>query len=300
MKQAILITAYKDFEQLKDLIREFDKNFNIYIHLDKKSTFKEKEINLIRKNDRVKFFDKKYKINWGGINHLKSYLLLAEKALMDVQNTHFHLITGQDYPIKNTEYFKKLLFNNTEDKLDYLEYFKMSVSSWENGGMDRLVYYNFYDLFNFKSFFGKKCIHLILKIQKKLNFKRSIKFTEQLYGGSTYWTLSRNTLQFVIDFTKQNPVFFKRFKYTSCAEEIYFQTVIMNSEFSKNVINDNLRFIDWNKGEGYSPAYLEENDYETIVASNKLFARKIDSTKKKLKQMLINHIKNADLCAKPK
>jgi hypothetical protein len=154
----------------------------------------------------------------------------------------------------------------------------------KDGGMGRLEYYNFYDLFNAKSSLGKKGLYFTKKLQMKLKVKRDMNFKEQLFGGSTYWTLSRQTLQFVIDFTEQNPAFFRRFKYTFCAEEIYFQTVIMNSEHSKNVINDNLRFIDWENGEDGSPAFLNENDFDRIVNTNNLFARKIDSNK--LKQML--------------
>ena len=103
-------------------------------------------------------------------------------------------------------------------------------------------------------------------------------------GGATYWTLSREILQLALNFTRQNPAFFKRFKYTFCAEEIYFQTVIMNSEYSINVINDNLRFIDWENGTGGGQAFLDESDYEIIIKTNKFVTRKIDSNK--LKQMI--------------
>ena len=46
MKQAILITAYKDFEQLVLLIDQFDNDFNFYIHIDKKSSIR-------NTNDRI-------------------------------------------------------------------------------------------------------------------------------------------------------------------------------------------------------------------------------------------------------
>ncbi|MFT5859680.1 MAG: hypothetical protein ACI865_001784 [Flavobacteriaceae bacterium] len=291
MKHALLITAYKDFKQLAQLVNEFDENFNIYIHIDKKSKVNQKTIQCILKNANVAYIETKYTVNWGGINHLKSYLLLSEEALKNDQNEYFHLITGQDYPLKNNEYFNELLFNSTDEKISYLDYSKMpALKLWTtDGGMGRLEYYNFYDLFNAKSSLGKKSLYYIKKLQLKLKFKRAINIKQQLYGGSTYWTLPRNTLQFVINFTEQNPVFFRRFKYTFCAEEIYFQTVIMNSEHAKNVINDNLRFIDWENAKDGGPAFLDESDYERIVSSNKLFARKIDSNK--LKQMLATHKK---------
>ena len=296
MKQGILITAYKDFEQLIDLIKMFDEDFNFYIHIDKKSKFNQNTIKEISEIPNVIYLTKRYIVNWGGVNHLRAILLLSEKALLNSENKVFHLITGQDFPIKNKDYFKNLLLDNSNQ--NYLDFFKMPASCWKNGGMNRLEYYNFYDLFNAKKNLGKICILCSQNIQHKLNLKRNINFSKQLYGGSTYWTLNRDVLRYVIDFTNQNPMFFKKFRFTFCAEEIYFQTIIMNSEFADSVTNDNLRFIDWKTGRGGFPAFLDEDDYESLLASHKLFARKIDSKKNKLKQMLTLCISNGRQCGK--
>ncbi|MDR2683370.1 MAG: hypothetical protein LBB64_05820, partial [Dysgonamonadaceae bacterium] len=57
-------------------------------------------------------------------------------------------------------------------------------------------------------------------------------------------------------------------------EEIYFQTVLLNSEYAKNIVNDNLRYVSWKNAREESPAFLDNDDYEEIKMSNKLFARK--------------------------
>ena len=90
MKQAILITAYKDIELLKTLVNSFNDNFNIYIHIDKKTSYLTHDINLIKAKFNVKVIDSIYKINWGGFNHLRAILHLAKKALLDNEN-HFFL-----------------------------------------------------------------------------------------------------------------------------------------------------------------------------------------------------------------
>jgi hypothetical protein len=289
MKHALLITAYKDFEQLDHLLKQFDENFNIYIHIDKKSKMENDVFEQILKNPRVEFLEKRYTVNWGGLNHLKSYLSLSQEALKNLENGYFHLITGQDFPLKNSHYFNNLLFNSDSEEISYINFAEMpAMKLWNiDGGMGRLKYYNFYDVFNARSSFGKKALGYLRKLQEKLNFNRAIKIEGQLYGGSTYWSLPRNTLQFVLDYTAQNPRFFRRFKYTFCAEEMYFQTIIMNSTYSKNVINDNLRFIDWNNGKDGGPSFLEPKDYERVVSTDKLFARKIDSFH--LKQLLTSN-----------
>ena len=44
MKHGLLVTAHRDFEQLRDLVSFFDMDFEIYLHLDKKCNFSEEEI----------------------------------------------------------------------------------------------------------------------------------------------------------------------------------------------------------------------------------------------------------------
>lgn len=286
MKHAILITSYKDFEQLKELINVFDDTFNIYIHIDKKSRVLSQTLNELRGLKNVEYVSQDYKVNWGGVHHLKSYLKLSEIALKDKENCYFHLITGQDYPIKNSAFFKEIA---KSEKCNYLEYFTLPASCWRQGGMDRLEHYNLFDFFNAKT--SLRWINAVKRLQNFVNYKRPIPdFLGRLYGGSTYWSLSREVLEDVLNFTQQNPKFLKRFKHTFCAEEIYFQTIIMNSSFSNKITNDSLRFIDWESGKGGYPAFLDEEDFQSIISSEKLFARKIDSNKSQLIEMLKEHL----------
>jgi hypothetical protein len=274
MKQAVLITAYKDFSLLTDILNYFSGDtFEFYIHIDKKSKSDIENIKNIPTNN-LKLLSRKFKINWGGINHLKCILLLAEEALKNKEIIFFHLISGQDFPVKELSYFDVI----SNKKKDYLEYFEMPAKCWKNGGMDRVELYNFYDILDAKK--HQKIISILNYLQKKLNFKRTISNKiPKLFAGSTYWSLTRDTLQYVIDYTNNNKTLINRLKYTFCAEEIYFQSVIMNSDFLKNVINDNLRYIDWDSGRGGYPAVIDTSDFSSIESSNKLFARKFDLIK---------------------
>jgi hypothetical protein len=51
--------------------------FEFYIHIDKKSSL---DLALLKNIKKVHLF-KEYTVNWGSINHLKSILFLADKAL---------------------------------------------------------------------------------------------------------------------------------------------------------------------------------------------------------------------------
>lgn len=285
MNQAILITAFQGFDQLSKLIDQFDNHFNIYLFIDRKTDLPEKIKQKFLSRDNVKYVGQDYIVNWGGINQLKSCLLLSDIALRDDQNVFFHHISGQDFPIKNNDYFKELIATKEKRRTDYLEYFKMPSPKLENGGLERLEYYNFYDLFNAKKY--QYVITGLLMLQKIFNFKRSVKNPlRQWYGGSFFWSLSRDTLQYVVSFSKENQKFLDRFKYTFCSGEIFFQTIIINSRFRQNVVNDDLRYIDWDSGKGGYPAFLDDDDYESVIKSHNLFARKINMSENNLIQSL--------------
>lgn len=274
MKQAILITAYKNYNHLEEIINFFDADFNLYIHIDKKSKISKKELHHLLSSKTVQLVSSKYVVNWGGFNHLQSILYLSEQALKNPLNSYFHLISGQDYPIKKASYFRSFFDNKREE---HIEFFSIPNSGLNgNGGLERIEYFNFYDILNAKIPYQNKSIKSIINLQKKLNFKRPISLKmPKIYGGSTWWSLSRDCLNYVIEFTKLNAFVLRRFNHTLCSEEFYFQTVIMNSIFSKKVVGNNLRYIDWHARNGSEPAFLDNSDYEKLIKSDAFFARKI-------------------------
>ena len=278
MTHAILITAYKNLFQLERLVDYFaDGPFLVYIHLDKKGVYDASLLARIHQKKHVQLLVQKYRVNWGGVNHLKAYLFLAEKALETKSLVYFHLITGQDLPIVSKTQFLQFFNNQPEGKhWDYMTCTKLPHPNWHyNGGIDRLKYFHFYDAFNAKR--HRPFIRNLVKFQKKIGIMRS--FPESfptLYGGSTYWSLTRESLSYVVTYTLKNPKFLKRFNHTFCAEELYFQTLLGNSSLKAKILNTNLRYIDWSKGRGTTPVVLDTRDYDKLVDSKCLFARKFD------------------------
>ena len=101
-------------------------------------------------------------------------------------------------------------------------------------------------------------------------------FNGNLYGGGTYWSLSREAVGLVLDYINQHPDYLRRFRHTSIAEEICLPTLLANSGIP--LINNYMRYIDWGH-DGGNPQVLNEKDYNKIVASGALFARKMESGK---------------------
>ncbi|WP_300602287.1 beta-1,6-N-acetylglucosaminyltransferase [Niabella sp.] len=284
MKQAILITGYKNIHSFIDIINCFDKErFSFYLHIDKRSPLDTTPLQAYRNV----FISTRYAVTWGGENHLKAILLLAKTALQDPDNAFFHLITAEDFPVKPMNAFYELDLTR-----NYLSFSEMPAPFWgPDGGMDRIRYYQFYNWMDVKKPYRRAIIYRLLKFQKILGFKRAYPANfPKLYGGATYWSLNRDALRYVIDYTDQNSAFLRRFNHTWCSEEIYFQTLILNSPFAHTVVNDDLRYIDWSGKRGY-PAFLDETDFPQLIASGKLFARKINDSKSgNLKQLLIQYL----------
>ena len=271
MKQGILVTAYKRPEWLYRVIEQLGQDFSFFIHVDRKTPLRDQERfrELSRSHGNVTFVSNSYKVNWGGFNHLQAILLLSERALESGME-YCHLITGQDYPVKSASYFGQELTK----EISYIDYFELPSIYW-GGGLDRMTLFHLNDVLNRKTIGGKASLVLLAAIQRLFRVERSLPNNVGLYGGSTYWSLNRACLDYVLDFIKRDPSFLDCFRYTFCPEEMFFQTVLLNSPLRDTLVNDNLRYILWEKRYGSYPAILDSSDVGPILSSTALFARKI-------------------------
>lgn len=279
MKQAILITAYKDIRHLERLVDYFDEDFEIFIHIDKKC---QEDYHVLEKRCGVRIYDQ-YKIAWGDLNHLKAILLLMQEAYKQKDLEYFHLITGSDYPVKPLTAFKDFCENHRHD--NYVEHFPLPHSDWgAEGGLDRIKYYWTRPSYRVK--YGR-FIYKTIKMQRKLSVNRRFRFFNgKLYGGGTYWSVSREAVGTALDYLEKNPAYYRRFRMTSIAEEICLPTIWVNMGVPMH--NDYKRYIDWGI-DGGNPVVLTEKDFDQIMRSQALFARKMASgVSDKLIEMIDN------------
>ena len=267
MKQAVLITAYHNVENLNRLIDLFNEDFNVYIHIDVKSGI---EMDTTRHNV---FVYREFNINWGGIAHVDAILFLCEQALCEKQNERFHLISGDDYPILSTDAFVD--FFSKQKDVNFLEYFKLPYENWDGeGGMERIKYYHPLDRLNIKDTDDFDIYMRYLSLQKYKGTNRELPDIN-LYGGSTWWSLNRLCVEYIIH-NKNKYNLYNRLKDTFVPEEIYIPTLLLNSPLASTIKNDNLRYISWHFKHNNIPAILDEQDLVEISRSKYFFIRKID------------------------
>lgn len=271
MKQAVLILSGSESDKLPSLIKQFDERFNLYIHIDKKIEVPNNIITSLANIFNVKIISRLYRTNWGSMNIVNAILHLCTEALYDIENSHFHLISGADYPIKSNDSIYKM-FNSEED--NYINYFRLPTPYWEGGGYNRLFLYHPMDALNIKNAQEKDIYAKFVQYQIQNNIKREL-IDIPYYGGSTWWSLSRSCVEYIIE-NKDAYNLYQRMHDTFIPDEIFIQTLLLNSPYRTHLKNNNLRFIKWEYQNGNIPANLDIRDLNNIIESNNLFMRKVD------------------------
>jgi hypothetical protein len=274
MRHAFLITAYKDPDALVELIDDLGPSAMVHIHWDRKSRISKDDIRRISAKDQVKTFSRRYKVNWGSTRHLLAILDLARQAILDPEVERVHAITGSDRPILPPDKFT--VFFNQHRQSEFIAGTSLPTPSWEGGGLQRLTLYHPLDFLDVKRLNHARVRNLFLKIQRLSKVQRSLREMPPLYGGSTWWSLTRECLAHMLHRIDSDGKILRRMRMTHIPEEILFHTLIMDSPFAQNVVGDDLRYIDWNERNGNVPAVLDITDLPKILASGKLFARKLE------------------------
>lgn len=267
--QALLITAYKNTEQLIKLIESASKNFRVFLHIDKKSNI---DIEEVRRRSPSTQVINEFHITWGGYNHLAAIIALIKMALQDEKITYIHVISGQDMLVRNYAEFDKA-FSKTDRiymdcrKIDEagahiqkrLKYVIPSAN-WDREKISVL-------LINKGTYLLQRLFHIE---RKKLGS------FERIYKGLVWVSMPTTAAQYTVTYADKNPKFMDDLMHTTIPEEFFFQTILMNSAFRENIVCDSLRYMDWNRRNGSCPAVLDESDFNKIKERGKYFARKID------------------------
>ncbi|MFA6922785.1 MAG: beta-1,6-N-acetylglucosaminyltransferase [Bacteroidales bacterium] len=313
MKLVYLILAHKEPEQLFRLLSRLSSDDTIFvIHFCKKSSNKIfREIKNKYCNHKNVFFCKRGNGAWGEVGIVKavfhSIVLLNEK---NINYDYFNVISAQDYPLKSNENIKKYFKDNYGKQ--FLKYWKMLPAEngeyaeeqiWKEFGVRRIekrrmkifgkYFYipdNHYMPHNF--FVNLKIF--IFEIPKKIGektlktdlmnfilsaiFPKHRNFPEGIepYGGSQWWSVTKDCAEYILEFYKKNKFLIRFYKRTLLSDEMFAATCLMNSRYKSEIVNDNLRYIVFNENSSH-PKTFTINDFEELMNSKKLFARKFET-----------------------
>lgn len=271
-KHAFLIMAHSDFSLLQKLIILLDAPYNdIYLHIDEKAD-KSNLLNFSTKHSKLQIIPS-ITVNWGGHSQIFCELNLLKYA---TQNGYYyyHLLSGVDLPIKSNRYIKNF-FELNEGK-NFIITNRICEENNNLHLLDRIKYYYF--LQNKIGRNEKKITHLYefiesfsLKLQKKFRISRKSCELTEFYKGGNWFSIAHDLASYIVE--KETEIK-KHFSYTHCADEIFLQTIAMQSPYKDSIVSNNLRHIDWERGQPYT---FQIEDYDLLMKSDKLFGRKFSS-----------------------
>lgn len=271
MKQAYLITAYKDAASLLELAEIFTKSGYVYIHVDKKSkTITDADIETLNRIPGCEAI-RKYDIRWGGFNHVKAILELVMMAVANEDVSYMHMLTGEDFPLVSPETLDEMFLSEEKIYMTYLEPEQLPETVTV-----RYRYYNWFQDRNVKNRVLWTVQHMTVLLQKAIGvFREGIGEFQRIYKGLVYISMPKDAAAYVIEYVARHEEFWDDLYRCQVPEEFFFQTIFMNcNKWSQRVINKELRYMDWSRGDGSSPVYLTDSDYDAVKQSACLFARK--------------------------
>ncbi len=285
MRIAYIILAHKLPGQLVRLVRKLNtKDVQFFIHVDKKTgdeTYREMAEPL-REYDNV-FFLKRHVCIWGDFGHVEATLEGIRTILgMGLEFDYVMLLTGQDYPIKSNKQIHDAL--NKSNGNSFIENFALPSDRWkdESGGMDRLnyLYFNWRGrrrrFLKTQKIIPRSFYDGLLRVAEILQIRPRLPENYTVFGGSSYWCLSRECIEYINDFVNQHPDYVKYFRQATISDEIFFQTILMNSPLKDHLINNDMRYIVWTTSS--HPKIITRHIFDELISTNDFFARKFDAT----------------------
>ena len=206
----------------------------------------------------------RHRCYWGGFGLVCATIECIRSAFIHDPNFDYaFLLSGQDYPIKPLSHITAYL---RQHRKQFIESFRLDrPNRWtDNAGayqaMNRISWYNLA--------IRSRFVHIPIKRALPAGFFP--------FGGSQWWCLSRECLKYVDDVIRTRPEIIRHFRRAFIADEAFFQTIVSSSPFCDDTTGDDLRYIDFTRPNPNRPRTLVVEDFNRILASPKLFARKFD------------------------
>lgn len=268
-KHAYLIIAHNEFTLLKILLSmlDYEKN-DIYIHIDAKvGNINKNEFSKYVKKSKIFFIEPRLDVQWGNFSQIECEYRLLEAAIKN-KYMYYHLLSGVDLPLKSQREIHDYFFKNRGT--EFIQYESENITSEEK---QRVSKYHFFAKRN-KKIYEKIIDRVLLIVQKYVD--RTKKSSLEYKKGANWFSITDEFANYVVNSKK---IIEKYFKYTICGDEMFLQSLAYSSKYRERISSNNycdnyetiLYMIDWKRG---NPYVYRDEDFEQLISSNQLFARK--------------------------
>lgn len=275
MKLAYLIIAHNELCILNQLIKLLDWPGNsIYIILDSKSKITSNRVFSNTLHSPVKVCTPGINIMWGGSTMIDAELYLLKTASLE-KNDYYCLLSGVDLPIKSQQYIHNKLEENQGTE------FVGVNEGWLTRSREDSRYKVFHP---FQNIVGRTrnplwlIERIIVKIQEPFINRRK-NSTYRFEGGPQWFCITDSFCHYILSNVEWVR---KTFKYTECSDEIFVQTLLVNSDYYSHIYKPGCnhydqccRLIEFKTGRPYIWRTI---DYKRIMKSDAWFARKFSES----------------------
>ena len=266
MKIAYVILVHKDPHQIKRLVNSLKDTGDFYIHVDKKSNIAQfREI--FKKYKNVFFTSKRHSVWWGGFSMNRGYMEgMMEAYNSDKNYERFVFMTGQDYPLMtNSEILQEF---ESHKNTEYIMAYKISTSTIPTD-KDKIFKRWYFDFFINNKFLSRCYRSFMFRVitkhfpKKSLQVKLNGKVVEP-YFGQMLSAFTREGAKLIIDTYLYDKEFNRVMKRVHAAVEIYWQTVIFNSNLRKNTVQNGEEHK-ITEHFGWAPLHYHHYDVDTSI-----------------------------------
>ncbi len=280
---AYLILAHKQPSQVERLFRAiYHPDDLIVMHGDRRAPRELHALTarLAQQHANVSVL-KPRAILWSGYEMTAVQLeaMRVADARRDVPWHHFINLTGQDFPLKPRDQIEARL---GEDRVaNYVTWFDPLVKPlWTNARarMDRYyLEWAWLQQLLFLPGVGRRVRRIFGWSTRPFVplYHRKWPSFFRYYGGGNHVILSRAAAQYLTSAPEAQRII-RWLRHTLHANEILFQSVLLNSLYSSTVVNEHLREVEFERPENPHPRIWHAEDYDRLVNSRLLFARKFD------------------------
>lgn len=274
MNHAFLMMVHDEPElALRIINRLAAPNHFIFLHIDRK--IPKDYFNFSLNGLTILPDDSRVRVSWGGFSQVEAEFQLMNAALnCGINIDYFHLISGHDYPIASNHLFDEFFEKNNGKSFLYYDKEEEAILWRKKKYPGRVCRYHLNDV-NIKPKLLKRILSKMLSIKKR-------PYIENLYAGWQWWSFNKMVISWLFSHRQDYSSMTKRFHYTACSDELYFQTILHPFVDELNIeTTTSLRYIDWHPKRPAKtlPLVLESCDYDEIVQSGMLFCRKVTLSK---------------------
>jgi hypothetical protein len=234
MKIAYLILAHRNPRLIRKAVECLScEDVSFFFHIDAKVAID--QFDSIR-GKNISFIDKRIAVYWGEFSQTEAILLLIQQALAAPQSyDYLVLLSGSDLPLRSGRYIRSFLEKNQGS--EFITMFKLPVPGMPISRINTLRFPSTRPILRF-------IFRALAKIGLAQRDYRKYLGDLQPYSGHTWWALSRESCQYVLDFRQKHFKVAEFFKNTFASDEMLIHTILGNSPF-RTRIRRHLVYEDW-------------------------------------------------------